>query len=344
MLGRTYILGSLFLAAAVLSPETFAQSSTPAKCTNSTFAHYSNSQGVDPCTVGIQVGQICDPGFTIPSASRNAVYQGVRAGADTQCICSNVYYNLLFVCAACEGATAVSWDVYSSNCTDKFEGMPPTVPIPSGLAIPHWAFTPLLSNGTVNVPAIIADNSPDVTATSSATTQSASGPSSPATPTSSSSSPSQSPDNSRGGGGGGTNAGAIAGGVVGGVVGLALLAALAFFLRRHLNKKKADSGESGSAGAQMSIPPPGWVSPEQGSTLRSMNHYRGDSQGSGTPKLYNPDDPSTFPPPTHPNIIRATSPGQPTINSTFSALPRTTPSEHGEWNPHNRPMSTTPEI
>ncbi|THU82048.1 hypothetical protein K435DRAFT_844507 [Dendrothele bispora CBS 962.96] len=342
------ILGSLFLVAAVLSPEALAQSSSPAKCTNQTFAGYSNSRGVDPCTVGIEVGQICDPGFTIPSGDPGQTYTGVRAGADTQCICSNVYYNLLVVCGACEGAETVLWGVYSSNCTSTFEGMPPTVPIPAGLAIPHWAFTPVLSNGSVNVPAIIADNSPDVTGTASATTQSASqtGPSSPVTPTSFLPSPSQSPDNSSGGGGG-TNAGAIAGGVVGGIAGLIILAGLAFFLHRYLNKKKvADGAESGNARPLTSVSPPGWVSPEQGSTLRSMSHYRGDSYGSDTaPKLYNPDDPSTFPPPVHSTIVRAVSPGQPTINSSFSAFPHTTtPSEYGEWSPYNRPTSTAPEI
>ncbi|KAK7460669.1 hypothetical protein VKT23_009384 [Stygiomarasmius scandens] len=340
MLRQAFVLGFLFFAVVTL-----AQQNQPAKCTNSTFARLANSQGEDPCTVGIKFGQICDPGFSIPVANSTQVYQPVRAGADTQCICSTVYFTLLTVCGACEGAETVLWPLYSENCGHSFVDEMPPVPLPSDLAIPHWALTPLSTNGSINPAAIEADTQPDITASTSSTTQSPS--QTPSSPVTSSPTPSQSQaaDNGGGGGGGGTNAGAIAGGVVGGVVGLAILAALAFFLRRHQNRKKAN-GSTEYGNVQTSAPPPGWVSPEQGSTLRSMSHYRDNSYGSDSPKLYNPDDPSTFPAPVtapmSPTLLRPTSPGhQPTINSSFSAFPHTT--DHGEWSQY-RPMSAAPEI
>ncbi|KAF5343927.1 hypothetical protein D9758_012121 [Tetrapyrgos nigripes] len=350
------ILGSLLLGGTVL-PRVLAQA---ANCT--TDIGLKNSQGEDACAVGIQVGQICDPGFTIPPITPSHFYSATQAGKTTECICSTVYFTLLTICGVCQGVDSLPWTTYSANCTAKTvsdgnvsDSFP--VPIPPGVDIPHWAFTPLLQNGSIDPLRIRADTQPDVTGTTSSTTSTPATPSSPVTTSSPAPSQSQASD-SAGSGGGGTkpNAGAIAGGIVGGVVLLALLAALAFFIRRRNQNNSRGLGatpaaEFGRPQKMMQTAPttPGWTSPE---TLRDSggatmsNHYPDHSFGSRSPtppKLYNPDDPTTFPLPISSSILRPTSPPQPTINTTFSAFPHTAPSEHGEWHPY-RPDTASPEI
>lgn len=318
-----------------------------------------NSQGEDACAVGIKVGQICDPGFTIPPITPGHFYGGPQAGRSTQCTCSTVYFTLLTVCGVCQGVDEIPWTTYNFNCSTKFESNGNVsesfpVAIPPGLDIPHWAFTPLLQNGSIDPLRIQADTQPDVTGSAPSTSSASVTPSSPVKTTSPSPSQSQDPDNGGSDGGGKSNAGAIAGGVVGGVVLLALLAVLAFFLRRRLVRNKGpnvavmESGPGHPQTTQTTLTSQGWTSPD---TLRSNgnsngmpSYYVDHSLGSRSPtppKLYNPDDPATFPPPVSPSILRSTSPGQPTINSTFSTFPHTTPSELGEWHPYR---TSTPEI
>lgn len=42
--------------------------------------------------------------FNIPPASQNSNYIGIGATFATECVCNTVYYSLLNVCAACQGA------------------------------------------------------------------------------------------------------------------------------------------------------------------------------------------------------------------------------------------------
>ncbi|THU78361.1 hypothetical protein K435DRAFT_928280 [Dendrothele bispora CBS 962.96] len=301
MLKGALILGSFVLSSVLL--KTLAQDPLPlAKCTEEPYSGFDNSQGEDPCTLGTKVLRLCDRGSYI-SARPNGTYAGGFSGSDGACSCSTVLYTLLIICAECQGANTLTWDKYISNCSHIFQTeLPPTVQIPPGLAIPHYAFLPLLSDGTVDFNAIREDAQPDVTANASSTTQSTS-------PTSTTNSPtqSQSADNE---GGRTTHTGAIAGGVVGGVLGLVILAALVFFVRRRLIQKKAID----SAGNESSQPFSRWVTGPEGSNLRNSN-------GSETHKLYNPQDPTTFP----------------------VSASRTAANQPGESNPF-RPMNSMPEV
>ncbi|THU81600.1 hypothetical protein K435DRAFT_873160 [Dendrothele bispora CBS 962.96] len=124
----------------------------------------------DPCALAKVVGMACDTGFLIPTAGRNQTYSGVRADAQTPCICSTVYYTLLVVCAMCEDAGTLSWEVYSSNCTDTYTGwnnfsslgIDSTTGSLSSYWINGMEVNVLQNNGFVDLQAIKTDSLPDV--------------------------------------------------------------------------------------------------------------------------------------------------------------------------------------
>ncbi|KAK0198945.1 hypothetical protein F5146DRAFT_1131890 [Armillaria mellea] len=156
------------------------------------------------------------------------------------------------------GGGITIWSIYNLNCTTIYTVFPHD--IPSGTAVPHWAYLSLLSNGTVDIADAETDTGAEVTATatassaSTATSTIASGPET----TSASSSGSSKGDT-----------GGIVGGVVGGVLGVgAIVIGIIFFVLRRRQKRPGRS----------QCPEPIFVAPS------SMGQ-----------KLYDPNDPSTFP-------------------------------------------------
>ena len=137
--------------------------------------------------------------------------------------------------------------------------------IPSGTAVPAWAYQNVIQQGEFNIALVnsttgpdstVAVNGPTSTNTISSSSSSASGTatSTPApAPTSTSSKSS--------------NTGAIAGGVVGGVVGLAAVGLLAFFLIRRQNAKQNERSNRSSANNMSGI-----IAPDAG---RSPSFYGG---------------------------------------------------------------------
>ncbi|THU92032.1 hypothetical protein K435DRAFT_862851 [Dendrothele bispora CBS 962.96] len=296
MLKGAFILGAAVLSSVLL--KTLAQDQ-PAKCPGEFWTGWDNSQGEDPCTIAIQVGQSCDHSYDIVAASSGQYNNLVE---DVACLCSTVFYALYDLCAQCQGAQTYAWKTYSLNCSHTFETeWPPTVPFPPRLAIPHYAFLPLASDGHIDFDAASKDNQPEVTADPQSTSPTSTSATTSAT---TSPEPTQTADST-------THTGAIAGGVVGGVLGLVILTALLFFVRRRLIQKKAiDSAGNGNA-----QPFSQWVTgPEQGSALRNSN-------GTETQRLYNPQDPTTFP----------------------VSVSRTAANQPGESNPF-RPMNSMAEV
>ncbi|THU78567.1 hypothetical protein K435DRAFT_811444 [Dendrothele bispora CBS 962.96] len=275
MLEGAFVLGATVLSSVLL--KTLAQNQT-AKCTSEGYTGYYNSRGEDPCTIATQVGQSCDKDFWIPAASSQAgviAMYSLGDYSDMPCLCSTIFYALFDLCARCQGAQVPAWETLSSNCSHTFETeWPPGVPFPSD-PIPHYAFLPLSSDGHINFDATRIDNQPEVTADPQSTSPTSTSATTSAT---TSPTPTQTADST-------THTGAIAGGVVGGVLGMVILTALLFFVRRRLIQKKAID-RAGNGNIQ---PFSRWVTgPEQGSALRNSN-------GAETQKLYNPEDPSTFP-------------------------------------------------
>ncbi|KAF5343893.1 hypothetical protein D9758_012119 [Tetrapyrgos nigripes] len=145
------------------------------------------------------------PDFFIPAIGPGQFYGPTGNNTEPEinpCTCSTVYFSLLTVCSACQAADTAA----------------PPAPLPTGLAIPHWAYLPLLANGSVNVAAIVADHHILPTEADILGPSSSAETSKPSSPVSASTSAIASPSIHR------QNTGLIIGAVVGPVAFLALLA------------------------------------------------------------------------------------------------------------------------
>ncbi|KAF9012304.1 hypothetical protein BDZ89DRAFT_1167277 [Hymenopellis radicata] len=210
-------------------------------------------------------------------------YAGIAVTAATNCVCNHVYWSILNVCAACQGAGVSAFPSWNTNCSSPFNSYPNT--IPNDTAVPHYAYLPLLSNGTFDFNAALADHGAEATAGAgpSSTSQTSSPTSSGSQSTSTSTSPASSS------GGGSSKAGPIAGGVVGGVVGLALIATGIFFF---LKRRKRD----------VPLKPVKDVDDNREGAVHPFSYQQPlmTGQSGMVQRVYDPNDPSTFPSSTSP--------------------------------------------
>ncbi|KAG2351624.1 hypothetical protein BDR07DRAFT_1500791 [Suillus spraguei] len=217
------------LAAAALVPRgVFAQTSDVA-CLSSY-----GWPPTDPCLVAAYLDSVCSGGdYSVNSLPSGDHYAPPTASEANNCQCSTVTYSLISACGDCQNATYLTWSSWSYNCTQIYLGVYPNN-IPSGTAVPNWAYLNVTTNGFDPVAAQNDGDLPESTATKAQSTVSVpSSSTASATLTSSSGSPtasSTSSNNSKS-----SNAGAIAGGVVGGVVGAAIIIGLAtwYFIKRR---------------------------------------------------------------------------------------------------------------
>lgn len=259
-----------------------------ATCTNTDYRWTFNTLSQSPCQMGEALGNVCtdDGDFLIQYLPSGYMYSGLGSTYATNCACNTVYYNVLSACAQCQGGSVDVWDNWSKNCTTTYSTFPNS--IPDGSAIPHWAYLPL-NNGTWDFASAETDNGAEATFTG---THSVSA-SASSTRTSSAHSASGSSSGSNGGSssGGKSHAGAIAGGVIGGIALIALIG-LGFFLwRRNKNKKVKSTPEASFLGPNMT-----------GTTYNAHEGFapapydqHSTMSGAGPAKLYDPNDPSTFP-------------------------------------------------
>ncbi|KIM47549.1 hypothetical protein M413DRAFT_439213 [Hebeloma cylindrosporum] len=239
---------------------------------NAGFDWAFNDLNQSPCDVTAALGGVCTGGsFSLANLTSTQIYTGPSAGFGTPCRCNTVYYSTLSACALCQGATFTTWTAYNTNCTTVYTEIFPS-PIPSGFSVPHWAYLDVTAANTFDPTLAQAAGGSDSTAVPQAT-----GSTTPTTSTHPSSSKNK------------TNAGAIAGGVVGGVVGLAAIAGIVIWL---LGRRKNAS----------SRPTPGTYDPQPFTSYEKPAMGTMDTSNTGTafvstppPKLYDPNDPSTFP-------------------------------------------------
>ncbi|KAI6128297.1 hypothetical protein EV401DRAFT_1853747 [Pisolithus croceorrhizus] len=267
------------------------------------FNWMDNSKNQNPCLVSAYVQSVCFGGqFAVTSLGPGTEYVGPYVDEANDCECSSVTYSLVSACAYCQSYNYVSWPYWVTNCSSPYVGYSEN--IPSGTAIPQWAYQNVTLSGTFNVTlAQVVGDSPESTATSAQVTAS-----SISTSTDLTASLTPTPKSN--------NTGAIVGGAVGGVVGLAAIAAVAtwFFVRcrRQVTPARyADDGKAPAATNDMQI----GTSPF--SFARSQ------------PPLYDPSDPSTFP--TSPTMQAVYSDGYQNLY-THSAL---------NGSPGQRPMGYT---
>ncbi|KAK2463070.1 hypothetical protein APHAL10511_004725 [Amanita phalloides] len=251
---------------------TFAQTNS-ATCTDSTFNWSFNTKGQNPCLIAEDLAGQCDPaGFNIPPLPLNDVYFGPTVAQANACHCSSVLYSLLSACGACQDRSWIKWSQYTPNCSEVYLTVYPKQ-IPADTGVPHWAYLDVSVANTFNAVAASSAVGPESTTPTVASTAS-SGSKSTSRPSSSSHSSSS------------NHAGAIAGGVIGGIVFLALVAAtlLWFFKFRNSpqNVARTLAHTHGQEILSTSPPPASW-SPGAPAVYNPQ-------------KLYDPQDPSTFPP------------------------------------------------
>ncbi|KAK7045953.1 hypothetical protein VNI00_006948 [Paramarasmius palmivorus] len=273
-------IAALGLLWTVLTEVPSVQGQIHAVCSNSTFDWSFNSRGQSPCQIAEALGGVCAANFNIQPLDPGYYYSGFNPRFATECVCNTVYYTLLSVCGECQGGWADQFNLWSENCTTVYTSFPKS--IPSGTAVPHYAFLPLDNNENIDLAAIRADTGPEATPTTSAT----------------------GPDNTGGSTGGSTgsskktNVGAIAGGVVGGVVFLALVGGvIAFILWRRSKRNKTPPSQMTGINNNVSQ----YGSPyTPGAGAATTLPYTPTSPNPPSEKVYNPNDPATFPQPTVP--------------------------------------------
>ncbi|KAM5535702.1 hypothetical protein V8D89_010689 [Ganoderma adspersum] len=287
-----------------------AAQGTNAVCNNG-YDWMSNSKGQSPCLVSSWLFTPCSspadswvyplsPGYHYNTPLNNAQ-------SATPCRCNTVLFSAIAACATCQGQEdyIVPWSTYSQNCSTVYVQKYPAT-IPAGTSIPAWAYLDITANNTFNpsaAQAVASQNAPDSTAPSTASQTaiatsltappSATG-SSNGAPTTSQSSGSSTKKSS--------NIGPIVGGVVGGIAALVIIGVVVFFVLRSRRN---------AAGTQPTGPVDLTANGNYGQYQQQYANYPPDMQyGEKSPgvaqsdpaqplmanqRVYDPNDPSTFP-------------------------------------------------
>ncbi|TDL21537.1 hypothetical protein BD410DRAFT_898873 [Rickenella mellea] len=310
----TMMAGAFAVWALAALPGAQAQT-TNATCL-STYAFLYNSKGQSPCLVAAYAAGACNGGqYDVSALDVGEHYIGPSTTLVNNCQCSSILYSLMSACGVCQNRTIITWSSWDTNCKNVYLTVYPE-DIPSGTAIPAWAYVNVSQSDIFNPnDAMTLSASHDSTASLNQVTQTGAGGANPTNGVTGAKKKS-------------SNTGAIAGGVVGGVVVIALAGLLAFFLIRQRNNKRRNMAPSSQYMAANPVSP----GPEmQNFTGGSGGGYSGQQQyggqqhqqltgeynvpqstGSSAPlvgqRLYDPNDPSTFP----------SSPAPPTFISQYS--------------------------
>ncbi|PPR02127.1 hypothetical protein CVT24_011349 [Panaeolus cyanescens] len=178
----------------------------------------------------------------------------------------------------------VAWPgVPNASTMSRPDGAALPITLPSNSTVPPWAWADVVSQGAFDIAiaqTITTTPAPGPTPTSSDTSSN--------TSTSRSSPSSTNTSSSSDGGGKSTSVGAIVGSVIGGLIIIGLVVVLVVWLLLRSKRKAAAAVATG-------IP----SSPPMSGTGYVVTAFPpvnpASTGGIGMPKLYNPDDPSTFP-------------------------------------------------
>ncbi|KAI0250831.1 hypothetical protein BJV78DRAFT_1282904 [Lactifluus subvellereus] len=266
-----------------------------------------NSLGQNPCLVSAYLLATCSGGSSVIPPLDPGNWYSVFANDGNLCVCNTVAYSLLSACGACQQDTWTTWSQYSLNCTNTMRPVSSFPnPVPSGTRVPQWALldvtfennwsisksfavgdSPELTPGMVISPSSASSTSPTPTPTPTTpsptpTTPSPTSTTHSPTPTT----PSPTPTHSSS-----SNVGATAGGVIGGVAAIAVAGlAILFWLRRKRSQGSSTAFVVDGAPQPLmgEVRPPG---SDDGTYVPSSM-----PETPATPrKLYDPNDPTTFP-------------------------------------------------
>ncbi|TCD69626.1 hypothetical protein EIP91_006851 [Steccherinum ochraceum] len=260
-----------------------------------------NNRTQSPCLVAAYLMGACEAdGEWTVTALKNltTTYGPLTVDQADLCTCSSVTYSMVSACAYCQSGPIPVWADWITECPAAVltNGSYFHV-VPSGTSVPSWAFLPISPTGSGSWNAAIAEtyseNHPD-----SSPSPSSSG----SSPSNTSSPPAPSPASKK------SNTGAIVGGAVGGVVGLILICAAAFFFWRRYSHRRSMAAPSAAYLASASNTLGSSPSPRPDEKHSPLNSAHSPTFPESQPmlapypppnltpmKVYNPDNPSTFP-------------------------------------------------
>ncbi|KAF9527008.1 hypothetical protein CPB83DRAFT_856978 [Crepidotus variabilis] len=104
-----------------------------------------NSAKKSPCDIASSLLSVCAGSpYPVHALPDNSHYVGPTLDSANPCQCNTVVYSLMSACGACQGRSYLSWSVWTANCPMVSTGYPES--IPSGLAIPGWAYLDVKTN------------------------------------------------------------------------------------------------------------------------------------------------------------------------------------------------------
>jgi len=268
-----FLLGPPILLACLYPASVYAET-VPAECIGNTAKWTYNSHNLSPCNVSRALEDACFGNLIYPDKlDPSGEYLGPDENISNPCDCSSVLYVLLSACALCQNGAIDTWADYSVNCRagDITIGRFP-LPFPKGITIPAWAFVDVTVDN-LWIPSkaeAMAGKSPDLAAnppTPSSSVSTSSTTASPLSTTTQAALPTTPSTHKN------SQTGSIAGGVAGGLAAVGILMiGIVLFLRY----RKPGFRFKGISKKRREYPSEPYTS-----------EYR--------PRLYNPEDPSTFP-------------------------------------------------
>ncbi|KIM59977.1 hypothetical protein SCLCIDRAFT_1217234 [Scleroderma citrinum Foug A] len=109
-----------------------------------------NSKAQSPCLVAAYAQGVCSKGtFSVDPLLSTYHYLGPSVDAANSCECNSITYNLMAACSACQNGSYVNWSSWSTNCSTIYLVYPEE--IPSGTAIPHWAYQDVSTSDRFNM-------------------------------------------------------------------------------------------------------------------------------------------------------------------------------------------------
>jgi len=255
----------------------------------------------------VALGGACvDGAFSLNPLQQGFLYLGPTQVNANSCRCSTVFYSVLSACAVCQNETYLDWSVYDMNCTTIYNETF-LEPIPSTIVVPHYAYLDVKPSNSFNITEAANAGGPESSPLPSATSStSAFVTFTPSTPTTVAATSKK------------LNLGAIVGGVVGGVafVGIVGLITLMFLRRR---RRPALTPSTYSA-----VGLPGSDGDMKFNSTIPTTMMPG--------KIYDPNDPSTYPydPVSYSNYSGSPQRITPTItgNATLVGVP---PTAHAQY-------------
>lgn len=283
-------------AAAVLAAMPSARGQSSNVVCASGFEWLNNNIGQNPCLVTSYLISACGTVLSVSSNPTGAYPSPGMPGLPAdRCTCSTVPYFTLSACAACQKNPAnPNWDAWKADCNPSDITLRNlSVPIPQGTQVPAWAYLDLI-NGGFDINFILSfvrnGDHPDSTAPSVPTSTAAT---STVMPIPSSEQTQVSAPKKKS-----SPVGAIVGGVIGGIAAIVLGSLAVWYILRVARSKPMRDPPMRPSGHK--------AGPSYGSERSLWPRSDGTSSpptNFGSPlvtqplRLYDPDDPSTFPPP-----------------------------------------------